>query len=131
MNTARKGASTALAVAAALARRGETILMPYSDAERYDLALDRNGTLYRIQCKTGRLRAGAVIFNTCSGTRRSDRRDYTGQIEAFGVFCEDLGVSFLVPVENVKAKTACWLRVDPAKHHGRRKHVHDANQYLI
>src|SRR5262245_39835404 len=43
MNTAKKGSATALAVAAALARRGEVILFPYGDAERYDLALDRGG----------------------------------------------------------------------------------------
>lgn len=112
--TDRKGDSTTLHVAAALAKRGETILLPFSGNERYDLALDRAGKLYRIQCKTGRYRVGTIMFNTCSFPR-GKRCDYTGDADAFGVYCLELNKTFLIPIEQVTAKTSCQLRVDPPK----------------
>jgi len=36
---------------------------------RCDLIIDRDGELVRLQCKTGRLRAGAIRFATCSCLR--------------------------------------------------------------
>lgn len=119
-STNRKGDVSTLKIAAALALKGEVILIPFSGSERYDLALDRQGTLYRVQCKTGRFRDGAVVFNTCS-MPQGKRRHYKGDVDAFGVYCAELDAVYLVPIDRIKATTACWLRVDPPKDNRRRK----------
>jgi hypothetical protein len=133
MNTKDVGNITTLAVAAELAKVGESILLPFGDNHRYDIALDRDGNLFRIQCKTGRYRNGAVEFNTASTSPYiggNGRRGYDGEIDAFGVYCAELNKVYLVPVEEVPNGTQACLRVTPAKN-GQRKCVRLANQYEI
>lgn len=51
MNTKRKGS---LAVGEAIAYfigQGITVLLPVSDCDKYDIAVDNNGTIQRVQCK--------------------------------------------------------------------------------
>jgi hypothetical protein len=95
---------------AILLREGETVLVPHGDNQRYDLALDRDGMLVRVQVKTGRLVAGSVRFPTCSLT--GGRRDYRGEIELFADYCPDNDQLYLVPVEDLGISRAS-LRVEP------------------
>jgi PD-(D/E)XK endonuclease len=50
----------------ALHEGGFTVLVPFGENLRYDLAIDNGSRLARVQCKTGRLRAGAIRSNVCS-----------------------------------------------------------------
>jgi hypothetical protein len=84
-NTSDVGEASRWQIIAALARRGKQLLLPVGDHLRYDLAIDDEGTILRIQCKTGRLRNGAVRFATCSIDARSTRgttirQGYRGQV---------------------------------------------------
>ena len=134
LHTVTKGDVTVLKVAAALAERGERILMPFSSNERYDLALDRSGALFRVQCKTGRLKNGAVTFNTCSSTAHhvsGTMKQYVGDIEAFGVYCPQTNNVYLVPIADVShVKRMARLRVDPTKN-GQAYNVRHAAIYLV
>ena len=67
---------------------GKSVLLPWGE-ERYDLALDEGDRLVRIQCKTGVLRKGCVVFKTCITDARRPLGDggYHGQIDAFAVYC--------------------------------------------
>ena len=56
-------------------RRGLRVLRPLSTNQRYDLALDLGDRFLRVQCKTGRLRNGAVVFSTRS-CRSDPKRTY-------------------------------------------------------
>jgi hypothetical protein len=54
--------------------------------------IDDGEQLARVQCKSGRLRNGAVAFKTSSSyahhrSSRESRRHYQGQIDFFGVYC--------------------------------------------
>jgi hypothetical protein len=60
------GDRSTLAVMTALESEGFKVLLPFGENVRYDLVVDDRGRLSRVQCKTGRLRSGAVRFNTCS-----------------------------------------------------------------
>jgi PD-(D/E)XK endonuclease len=60
------GDCTTLAVMLALRSNGYDISVPFGENTRYDLILDDGTRLRRIQCKTGRLRAGAIRFATAS-----------------------------------------------------------------
>jgi hypothetical protein len=56
-NTTARGELSEWEVALALARTGKNVLRPLSAGLRYDLALDNgDGSITRIQCKTGILR---------------------------------------------------------------------------
>jgi hypothetical protein len=84
------GDRTTLAVMFALQGRGYDISLPFGENTRYDLVIDDGVTLSRVQCKTGRLRAGAIRFAACSCYAHHPnpkvlRRDYLGQIDYFGV----------------------------------------------
>lgn len=54
----RKGDRTTLAVMLALVDGGIDVSVPFGENTRYDLIVDRDGDLSRVQCKTGRLRDG-------------------------------------------------------------------------
>jgi hypothetical protein len=53
-------------IIAALADQNKDVLAPLGDFLRYDLVIDEGDRLLRVQCKTGHLVKGAVVFNPCS-----------------------------------------------------------------
>src|SRR5688572_23964176 len=88
------GVRTEAIVLAELARRGYRVLLPFGSNQRYDLVLDIEGSFIRVQCKTGRLRDGCVIFRAQSirsNTRKVVMRDYKDDVERFVVHCPDTG----------------------------------------
>jgi len=132
-NTSRTGDLTELEVALALTRAGHRVLQPLSAASRYDLAIDNeDGTLTRVQCKTGVLRDGRIIFRVYSVSgHRSTGRTYQGQVDAFGVYCEATGSSYLVPLSVVpEYRVMVCLRVSPAKN-GQRVGIRRADDFVV
>jgi hypothetical protein len=120
-----KGDRTTLAVMLALQDAGYIVLMPFGENTRYDLVIDDGQAFARIQCKTGRLRGGAVLFNTCScyGHHMNpgmSRRDYKGQIDYFAVHCFETGWVYLVPIAAMPNKSGGSLRVETPRNNQRR-----------
>ena len=121
-------------IIAALTRQRKCLLAPLGDYLRYDLVIDDEGTFLRVQCKTGRLINGTVVFNTCSIDSRSKlgrciRRSYRGEIELFGVYCPDNGKCYLVSVGHAP-QFVCFLRVAPPRN-GQKTRIHWAEDYEI
>ena len=119
------GDRTTLAVMAALRAAGYAVLLPFGENTRYDLVIDDGERLSRVQCKTGRLRSGAVRFPTCSTyvhhkNPKSARRDYAGQVDYFAVYCPGTRSVYLVPIESVPVRTLASLRVESARNSQRR-----------
>jgi hypothetical protein len=109
----------------ALQALGIPVLMPFGENTRYDLVIERGGRLSRVQCKTGRLRTGAVRFATCSayGHHRhpsQSRRDYRGEVDYFAVFCPETNGVYLVPIDDVPTTTQGCLRVETARNNQTR-----------
>jgi hypothetical protein len=130
-----KGDRSTLAIMLALSEAGYAVLVPFGENTRYDLAIDDGNSLKRVQCKTGRLREGAIRFAACSSYAHHPNpkmvvRDYLGQIDYFGVYCPQTGGAYLVPVEDAQVRKAGSLRVTPAKNRQRRK-IRLAADYLI
>ena len=105
----RIGDRSTLAIMLALQEAGFELLLPFGENTRYDLAIECDSRLFRVQCKTGRLRNGAVSFAACSayGHHRNPataRRDYTDQIDYFAVYCPETRGVYLVPIGDVVAK---------------------------
>jgi hypothetical protein len=108
------GDRTEAIVIAALMRLGYRVLRPLSSNQRYDLVLDVDGQFLRIQCKTGRLRKGAIVFSTHSV--RSNRtgtfvRSYTDEADVFLVHCPDTDRIYAVPVGDSGVLKEASLRV--------------------
>ena len=114
------GDRSTLAIISVFRELGCGIYLPFGENTRCDLILERTGRLDRVQCKTGRLRQGAIVFAVCScyGHHRNPltaRRDYNGQIDLFAVYCPETGGVYLIPIEDVPTKSTAYLRVDPPK----------------
>ena len=118
MHTIEKGDLAVAMLTARFLQRRWTVLRPVSELSRYDLVIDRGEGFERVQCKTGRLREGAVRFNVCSSLahhgKNKPARPYLGQVELFGVYCPENDSCYLVPVEQVGTSEGS-LRVDPSK----------------
>lgn len=120
------GDRTTLAVMLALQDTGHTVAVPFGENTRYDLIIDDGRTLSRIQCKTGRLRLGSVVFPTCSSNAHHSnpkmaQRQYGGQVDFFGVYCPQTDGVYLVPIEDVPTRRVAALRVLPTRNRQRQK----------
>jgi hypothetical protein len=60
------GDRTVLAVMIALHESQIPFLVPLGENTRFDLAIQLDSKLFRVQCKSGHLGDGAVRFETCS-----------------------------------------------------------------
>jgi hypothetical protein len=69
-----KGDLAEVVIMADLMKRGHKIALPYGEDWPFDLVVMRAGRFERVQCKTGRLRDGAVVFD-CSSTRKYTSAD--------------------------------------------------------
>ena len=119
----------------ALQMLGIRFLIPFGENTRYDLVIDESGRLGRVQCKTGRLRDGAIRFATCSayGHHREPpqaRRDYRGEVDYFAVYCAETGGVYLVPIADVPTTTQGCLRFTPPRNNQRRR-IRAADRYEI
>ena len=132
-HTKEKGDRSTLAVMVALKACGLTLSQPFGENTRYDLIVDDGTRLARLQCKTGQLRNGAVLFNSCSchGHQRNPapvRRSYRGEIDCFGVYCPETNGVYLIPVDVCGIHTT--LRVDEPRNN-QRAGVRFARDYLV
>jgi hypothetical protein len=98
----------------------DTVLLPFGENQRYDLLVEtKEGAFLKIQCKTGRLRKGAIRFPAASSsyhhpnTSRYENRkhSYRGQADYFGVYCPETEKVYLVPVDEVGLYSG-FLRVE-------------------
>ncbi len=130
MNSTEKGNLSELKIAVRLLEKGKVVLRSIGEGCRYDLLIDENGKFTRIQCKTGLLKKGAVIFNTVSTYAwKKQVRGYHGSAELFGVYCLQLDKCYLVPVHLVATRHGS-IRVEPTKN-GQLKGILFATQFEI
>ena len=131
-DTTTRGDITEFEIATALLRSGRTVLRPLSAGLRYDLAVDNgDGTIMRIQCKTGNLRAGTVEFRAYNAdARRPYGVRYWGQIEAFAVFCPANRGVYLVPIAMLTSGSTPRLRIEPARN-GQFKRIRFARDFEV
>ncbi len=111
---------------------GYDVLVPHGVNHRYDFVIDQGDGFLRIQCKTGRLRNGAVEFNVASvrsNTKQVLSRSYVGEVDYFGVFCPQNGGVYMVPCDE-RTQRMVTLRVKPCANNQRRR-VRQAVDYEL
>jgi hypothetical protein len=129
------GDRSTLAAMLALSEAGFAISVPFGENTRYDLVVDDGLRLRRVQCKTGRLRSGAIRFAVCSCyghhlNPQTARRDYHGEIDDFAVYCPETERVYLVPISDLPVTTQAALRVEPTRN-GQAKGIRIAAAYEL
>ena len=114
-DTSAIGNQTLGVVLSTLLQAGLRPLLPFGDGHPYDLAVDQDGQLRRVQCKTGRLVRGAVVFATTRYTGGKHRTYQEHEIDYFGVYCPGTDAVYLVPIADVGPHTSAYLRVEAAR----------------
>lgn len=128
------GEFTQAIVIAALLKRGVPVSVPYGDNQRYDLIIEVNSKLLKVQVKTARLikDGAAVAFAVCSShhhTKQGGSFDYHGDVDCFISYCSALHKVYLVPITEVGVK-ACSLRLIPSKN-GQSSGIRLASDYHL
>lgn len=118
--TNHKGAVAELAIAAKAAALGLGVLWPMIEHGRYDLALEIDDRILRVQCKWGRL-CGDVIKVNLVTSRHTPVNGYVrskygiDEIDAVAAYCDELERCYLIPIDEVAGRSAIHLRLKPAK----------------
>lgn len=126
------GHRSEVAILAQLVRQGYRVLLPFGVNQRYDMVLDNNGRLLKVQCKTGRLREGAIRFRSQSvqsNTAGTRVRAYSGEVDFFAVYCPENDRVYLIPADEVPTR-GMYLRVDRPRNR-QRKRVRWAEDYVL
>ena len=130
MNTGNIGNLSEVKILAALVEAGYLVSQPFGSGHKYDLIADDGNRLYRVQCKTGRIRTGVLLFNAYSmsgngGTKQS----YKGLADLFAVYNPKNGKVYLVPVDDVGTTIVC-LRTAPTEN-GQAQRIRWAKSYAL
>jgi len=129
------GDRSALAVALGLQATGWEVYAPFGENTRADFIIDSPSGPARVQCKTGRLRAGVIRFKTCSSYAHHSNpacaaRDYLGQVDYFAIYCPETSGVYLVPIGDVPRRWNGSLRVEPSRNNQQQR-IRRASQYLV
>jgi hypothetical protein len=123
MNPSRIGSIAEAKVLATASTLGWNVSIPFGDGLPYDLVVEREGKLYRVQCKTGRLRDGVVKFADYS----DDHKSYDGLVDVIAVFCHQNEKLYWIPASE---GGMAHLRIDPPKN-GQRKKIRYAKDFEV
>jgi hypothetical protein len=130
MQTREKGNITEAKILAAFASAGYLVSIPFGSGHKYDFVVDDSSKLYRIQCKTGRVKRGVLLFNSYSQSGNgSTKQGYHGLADLFAVWHPETEQVYLVPVEKF-GKTGVSLRLAPTVS-GQVHKINWAADYLL
>ncbi len=120
-DTTNVGNLSQAAIVYALMTKGYIVATPVGDGSRYDLIIDDGLTLSKIQCKTGKLEKGAVVFRCDSNSSLSTQhKTYADEVDYFAVWCAELKKAYLISVKDV-SNSKCHLRIDPPANNQKAK----------
>ena len=123
MTTTDKGGIAEAAITHHAALLGVVVSRPMTEGRRYDLVLDIEHRLLRLQCKWGALRGDVVSAFTRTSRHTPGgyvRTTYSvEEVDAIGIYCEPLNRCFLVPIEEVAGQSHLHLRLAPARNNQR------------
>ncbi|WP_227133334.1 group I intron-associated PD-(D/E)XK endonuclease [Halorubellus salinus] len=134
MNPSRRGDISESIVLSALMRCGLTVSIPFGDSDRYDLVVDEDGELFRVQCKTGSWVNGTVRFKLYSSTvdeeGRVDQSYEPGEVDAFAVYAPQTDEVYWVPM-SVTGTGEMRLRVEDPSAGAPRSRINWADEFRL
>jgi hypothetical protein len=134
LTPSQKGAAAESAIAAAAIELGFTVLRPLCEGRRYDLVIDLDPELLRVQCKWARRLDGVLSINLNTSRLTPAgyvRTTYTpAQVDAIGAYSAELGRCFLIPIADVAGGRGIHLRLAPARNNQARR-IRWASEYEL
>jgi hypothetical protein len=132
LTTDQKGAIAESAIVHEAIKLGIGVLRPVNDGLRYDLVLDVDDRLIRVQVKWANFLGDVVAVRAYSCRRTRDgllKRAYTAEeIDAFAAYSADLNRCYFLPIEEFPDLTHLHLRLAPTKNN-QKLGIHWAEQY--
>jgi hypothetical protein len=132
MTTDQKGNIAEAAIQLAATKLCIDVYRPVAEGGRYDLILDINNRLWRVQCKWAP-REGEVVTVRCYSSRRVrdgflKRRYEPGEVDAFAAYCSELDRCYFIPYELFQRRTNISLRLGPT-HNNQARGVNWAKDF--
>lgn len=90
----RRGEKSELAVASELMSQGYSVSFPFGHNHQYDLIVDRNGSLYRVQVKTANHEDGNRYYIPAQAEKFQE-----SYVELFAGYSWDEETAFFIPVD--------------------------------
>jgi hypothetical protein len=119
LTPSQKGAVAEAAITAMAIQLGLVVLRPLCEGRRYDLAIDLEPELLRVQCKLARRLPGvlSIRLQTCRYTPGGYvRTSYTpAEVDAIAAYSPELHRGFLIPISEASGRRSVHLRLDPTK----------------
>jgi hypothetical protein len=119
LTPSQKGAAAEAAITAAVIQLGFTVLRPLCEGQRYDLVVDLEPALLRVQCKLARHLDGALAIhlqtNRCTPAGYVSTTYTPAEVDAIAAYSPDLRRSFLIPIGEVAGRRCIHLRLRPAR----------------
>jgi hypothetical protein len=119
LTTSQKGAVAESAITTAIMELGLTVLRPLCEGRRYDIVIDLEPKLLRVQCKMARSDSGALLVPT--KTNRLTRRGYhetcysSDDTDAIAAYCPTTRRSYRLPISEVAGRSLIHLRLSAPK----------------
>ena len=137
-NTQLKGSSTELHCLLDFTGLGYQCLLPFGDGCKYDVGVDINGKIYRIQCKHARWSTDTIVPESAfeiattrqtTNTKETIRYKYTKEdIDYFYTWFN--GQGYIVSIDEIGNKNCFrWRYSYPET--GQHKNIHIADDYRI
>ena len=102
MLTGERGNLSEARILAAFVDNGYFVSIPFGSGHKYDFVIDDSTHLYRVQCKTGRIKNGTLVFNAYSMPGNgSVKTSYRGLADIFAVLNPHDDSVYLIPVDDV------------------------------
>lgn len=130
MQPGERGNLSEAKILAAFVAAGYFVSVPFGGGHKYDFIVDDSTCLFRVQCKTGRVKNGVLLFNAYSQPGNgSGRMSYRGLADLFAVLNPVDDKVYLIPVNEV-GETDVSLRLTPALNNQTQR-VRWAASYLL
>jgi hypothetical protein len=124
LTPSQKGAAAEAAITAAVIQLGLTVLRPLCEGRRYDLIVDLEPALLRVQCKLARRERGVLSVRLQTSRHTPHGYVYTSysasEIDAVVAYSSDLDRSFLLPIAEVAGMRGVHLRLNAPRNNQAR-----------
>ncbi|HEX3433463.1 MAG TPA: group I intron-associated PD-(D/E)XK endonuclease [Solirubrobacteraceae bacterium] len=120
LTPSQKGAAAEAAITAAVIQQGFTVLRPLCEGRRYDLIVDLEPALLRVQCKLAQRIGGVLGVRTVTSRFTPNgyvRKPYSSaEIDAIAAYAPELQASFLIPMTSISGcRGMISLRLEPTR----------------
>ena len=114
---------------------GVPVSLPFGDNERYDMIIEHNNKLEKIQVKysSQKTENNSVIFHTASSTNHTTNKHYTNYINDIDAFLLYNGLNediYYLPIETVGNKKTISIRMGLPKNN-QKKGCLFSQDYLV